>query len=263
MRHHVHGTDAEHRAVHIKTVEHVIHIMILVLPVKENFFLSVLFKIFAGCHQEAGSAAGRITDHFVRRRFHQIDHHTDDMSWRTELSVHSGCGKLGKQVLVNVATDIRRFHLCHLGVQSIHGSDDLIQHQRCRDFEDRVSHIFGISAVFIAMQIFYERKYPFLNHAVHFCCRKVMEDAPFQLVPGNRPVADLYLFRKNTLIWKTQHGGFLCAEIIRVIQIMDEHHIGHLFNDIQRIGKPAGPEYFPNAVDFVFQFACNHWCSSS
>ena len=60
MCHHVHGTDSQHRAVHIETMEHVIHIVVFVLPVKEDIFLSVLFQVFAGGHQEAGRTAGRI-----------------------------------------------------------------------------------------------------------------------------------------------------------------------------------------------------------
>ena len=57
MCHHVHSTDSQHSAVHIETMEHMIHIMVFVLPVKEDIFLSIIFQIFTGCHQKARCAA--------------------------------------------------------------------------------------------------------------------------------------------------------------------------------------------------------------
>ena len=109
MSHHVHGTDPQHGAVHIKTVEHVVHIMVFVFPVEQDFFLFVFFQIFAGCYQEPGCAAGRIADDLFRFRVHQFYHHFDDMPWGSELSVDSGSCQFGQEILIHISPGIGFF----------------------------------------------------------------------------------------------------------------------------------------------------------
>lgn len=72
-----------------------------------------------------------------------------------------------------------------------------------------------------------------------------MKNAPFQLISGNLPVSDHDFPRKDTLKGKSQHGAFFQAKIVGVIQVPYKHEIGHLLNDIQRVGETAGPEDFP------------------
>ena len=38
---------------------------------------------------------------------------------------------------------------------------------------------------------------------------------------------------------------FLFLARIHLIKVMDEHQIGYLFNDVQRIGESTGPELRP------------------
>ena len=66
MGHHVHGADAQHRAVHIVAEEHMVHVVVFFLTVKEDFFFAVLFQVLARCDEEAGRAAGGVADDFVR-----------------------------------------------------------------------------------------------------------------------------------------------------------------------------------------------------
>ena len=56
--HHVHGADAQHGAIHVEAVEHVVHVVILLLTVEEDLILAVLLEILPGGDEEAGSAAG-------------------------------------------------------------------------------------------------------------------------------------------------------------------------------------------------------------
>ena len=85
-----------------------------------------------------------------------------------------------------------------------------------------------------------------------------MKHAPLQLAALNGSPAHLHFSGKHTFIRQTEHGRLPGPQVIRVIQIMDKHQIGHLFDDFQRIGQPAGPENFPQTVDSVFQFTCYH-----
>ena len=43
MRHHVHRTDTEHCSVHIIAMEHVIHVVVFLLFIKEDFFFFLFF----------------------------------------------------------------------------------------------------------------------------------------------------------------------------------------------------------------------------
>ena len=239
-------------------MEHVIHVVVLVLPVEENLLLTVLLQIVADGHQEAGGAAGGITNDLVSLGLHQIHHHTDDMTGCAELAVDACGGDLGEQILVHIAPGVGGFELRHLLIDAIHGCDDLVQHQGCRHLEDGIAHVFGIGAFFITMQILDERKDPFLYGAVHLCCRKIVEYAPFELASVHSTVSGLYFFGKDALIGQAKHSCLFGAEIIGVVQVMDKHQISHLFNDVQRICQAAGPEDFPKAVDFTSQFTCYH-----
>ena len=58
--HHVHRADAQHGAVHVVAVEHVVHVVFLVGAVEEDLLLAVLLQVFARRDEEAGGSAGRI-----------------------------------------------------------------------------------------------------------------------------------------------------------------------------------------------------------
>ena len=92
--HHVHGADSQHRAVHVEAVEHVVHVVVFFLPVKEDLLFMVLFQVLPSRHQKARCTTGRVADHVVRRGGHQIHHHLDDVARCAELAVDPGCGNL-------------------------------------------------------------------------------------------------------------------------------------------------------------------------
>ena len=124
--------------------------------------------------------------------------------------------------------------------------------------EDGIAHVLGIGTVLTAVQILDERKYPLLHDRVHSACVKVMEHRPLQLSAINLPLADLHFIRKNALEGQTQHGTLFGAEIVSGIQIMDKHQIRNLLDDIQWVHQAACSENIPQAVNSIFQFACNH-----
>ncbi len=57
---------------------------------------------------------------------------------------------------------------------------------------------------------------------------------------------------------QAQHGALLDPEVACLVQIVDEHEVGHLLHHVQRVGDAAGPENLPEGVDPVFQLTCNH-----
>ena len=258
MGHHVHGADAQHRAVHIVAVEHPVHVMVFFLPVKEDLLFVFLFQVVPGLHQKAARAAGRVADDLVGLGGHHLHHHTDDMPRRAELAVHPRGGQLGKQIFVNVTPHIGAAGLAGLLINLIHRRDHLVQHQRRGNLENRIPHVLGVGAVLVAVQPLDEGKHPFLHHRVHLLRRKVPEHRPFQLLARNAPLPDGDLVRKNALVGHPQHGALLGALVVRRVQIMNEHQIGHLLHHVQRIGDAPGPECLPQAVDFILQFVVQH-----
>ena len=53
--------------------------------------------------------------------------------------------------------------------------------------------------------------------------------------------------------------GLVLLEGVELIQPLDEEQVGELLDDGERIGDAPGPEGVPDAVDFGFDFACDHW----
>ena len=110
-----------------------------------------------------------------------------------------------------------------LGVDLIHGGDDLLQHQRRGDLEDGVPHVFGVGAILVGVQVLDEGKHQLLYHLVHLPGGKIVEPAPLQLLPGHPAVADLHLTCKETLMRQAQHGALLGAQGVGLVQVVDEH----------------------------------------
>ena len=263
MGHHVHCSDAQHGAVHIEAVEHMIHIVFFVGPVKQNFLLPFFCQKLTDRHQKAGGSEGGITNYVVRLGFHQLHHHADDLARCAELSVAACGGNFIQQIFINIPANVRGIRLIHLFIDGVHGGDDLIQQQRRRHLENGVPHIFGIRAFLVPVQILDKRENQILHGAVHLRRGKIVKDAPFQLCAVDGLLSDLHFFCKNALIGHSEYGVFHCPGIIRFIQIVNKHQVCHLLDHVQRICQAAGPEDFPETVYFVFQFPSDHCRSLS
>ena len=223
MGHHVHGADAQHGAVHIVAEEHMVHVVVFFLTVKEDFFFAALFQVLARCDEEAGRAASGVADDFVRLGIHQLDHHFDDMARCAELTVQAGLRDFGEQIFIGVTAHIHRLRLIHQAVNFIQRVHYFGKQQRRGQLENGIVHIFGVGTVLVTVQILDERKHPFLHSSVHFLCRKIVEHAPFELLTVDGALAELHLVRKNALVRQPQHGGFLGAQIVGIVQVVNEH----------------------------------------
>ena len=177
------------------------------------------------------------------------------MSRRSELTINTGLWNLGKKILIYISADISLMKLFHHGINFIHGIHNLGEHQRSIYLEDCVIHIFAIGRVLVSVKILYKREYPFLDNWIHSLCREVVEGRPLKLITINLTVSDLNLIRKNALIRKSQHSGFLCTEVVRIIQVLYEHEICHLFHNIKRICDSSVPKNFPQAINLISKFS--------
>ena len=235
-----------------------VHVVVFVLTVEKDLLLVVLLEVFSRRHQEAGRTAGRVADHLVGAGGHQLHHHFDDVSGGAELPVHPGGGDLGQQELVHVAPNVTVSYLSHLLIDAVQCRDHLVQHQRRGDFEDGVVHILGVSTGLVPMEVFDERKHLLLHDGIHFLSWEVVEHRPLELVSRDGALPDAHFLCENALVGQPKHGGLTGPEVVRLVQIVDEHEIGHLLHHVQRVGDAARPEDFPEVIDFVFQFAGYH-----
>ena len=105
VEHQVHGRNAEHGAIHIKTGEHRAGKMLPLL--RGHGVLVVGAEILRTGHQKARRAAGGVADKVVRRGLHQLHHHIADMLGRTELAVLTRRCQLAQHILVEVALHIK------------------------------------------------------------------------------------------------------------------------------------------------------------
>ena len=119
MSHHIHSSNTKHGGVHIISMEHMIHVMIFFLLIIKNFFFSFFFQIFSCCNQKSGGSTCRITDNLITGRIHHLNHHPDNMSWCTELSIPSGLGYFRKEIFIYVSSDICCLDFIHKFVNFI------------------------------------------------------------------------------------------------------------------------------------------------
>ena len=85
-----------------------------------------------------------------------------------------------------------------------------------------------------------------------------MKYTPFELLTVDGALTHLHLIGEDAGIRQPQHGSLFRPEIVRIIQVVNEHQIRDLFDHIQRIYQAARRKNVPETVNFVFQFTCNH-----
>ena len=108
------------------------------------------------------------------------------------------------------------------------------------------------------MQILDKGKNILLHDGVHLLCGIIVEHRPFERFAVDLAVADHHLILEDALKRQSEHGAFFGFEVVRVVKVVDKHQIGDLLDNVEGVGQTACPEYFPYAVDFTFEFSCNH-----
>ena len=147
-----------------------------------------------------------------------------------ELAVDPGGGDLGQEVFVDVAPDVGIVKLLRLGVDLVHGCNNLIQHQGRWDFKDGVPHVLGVGAALIGVEVLDEGEPPLLHDRVHLGGGEVVEHRPLELIARDGPLPYLHLVGKDALMGQSQHDALLGPLVVGGVQVVDEHEIGHLLH---------------------------------
>ena len=146
VQQHVHAADAQHGAVEIEPVKHLCVKMHGGCRIAQHVRMTGP-QIFAGGHQKAGGAAGRVHDAVARAWRHHLHHQPDDVARRAELAVLPGGGDLAEHVFVHVALGVAILH--RHAVQHVHHP---AEQRRGGDGEARVPHVVRVGAAIPAQR---------------------------------------------------------------------------------------------------------------
>ena len=114
MQHQIHGSQAQHSGIEIKTVKHAV---LNALLIKFKLLTRVAFAATFGCfdelrcrvslaqvshycHQKASRAASWVANCFRWLRVNKLHHELDDVVRRAKLAMYACRGKLAQQILI-------------------------------------------------------------------------------------------------------------------------------------------------------------------
>ena len=229
--------------------------------------------VFGGGNKKSRRAAGRVADDVVGRGAQKGDHHVADMLGGAELPVAARRGELAKHVFVQVALHIEVGNI--MLIQFFQPGDDLFQHLRRGHEKYGVLHEMGKGRLCRAVidirqrdeRAFFlvEVRQPAAPHALdgrknalghdveHILGVFVLEFAPAHGLAGGR-------LRKN--FFHLHAEGFVSFVFqLFDIQRADEHEVGKLFNNGERVGQTRGKDVEPNLINFIFYGPRNHGLS--
>ena len=251
---HVHAADAEHGGIEVVAVEGGLVEAAAGGGVLVDGFAVVGVEILGGGDEESGGAAGGIADLVLGRGGGHVHHQLDDVARAAELAVLPGAGDFPEHVFVEVALGVAVGH-----VDGIELVDDVGEHAGRGHHEGGVLHVVAVGAAAIAAgrlaEGLDERESVIAHRSEHFLGRGFFEAGPTKAI---------LLGRKDRVL-----DGFLepislvFLEGMDFIQALDEEQVGELLDDGEGIGNAAGPQGVPDAVDFGFDFASDHWISEA
>ena len=205
--------------------------------------------------EEPGRAAGGVADDVLGCGVGHLDHELDDVPRRAELPVLPGGGDLAEHVLVQIALGVAVGHVD--GVELI---DHVGEHTRRGHHEQGILHMMRVGAgafgvvVAIGAEGFDEGEDLRLHRLKHLLRRSLLEPRPAE---GILPFLEDRVFDRLA-----GAGGLGFLQRLDFVEPFDEEQVGELFDDRQRVGDAARPHGVPDAIDFGFEFAGDHWFCS-
>ncbi len=250
MEEHVHAADAKHGAVEIVAVEGGLIEAAAGGGVLVDGVAVVGGEVFRGGDEESGGAAGGIADLVLGRRGGHVHHQADDVARAAELAVLPGAGDFPEHVFVEIALGVAVGHVD--GVELVHdvGKDAGRGHH-----EGSVLHVVAVSAAAFASdglaEVLDEGERLVAHGGEHLLGGGFLEAGPAEafLLRGEDGFFDGFL----------EAVGLVFLEGVELVQALDEKQVGELLDNGEWIGDAAGPQGVPDAVDFGFDFACDHW----
>src|SRR5690554_475516 len=278
MQHHVHAGHSQHGGIEVEAPEHVLVDMfpigfqqvtgvmpVTVLVGDDARLAGVLtIEVFHGAGEKACGTAGRIADNIGRLRCNQLDHGVDDVARRAELAVDAGGGQFAQQVFIDIALHITLVQ--RQVVDHFHGGG---KHRFVLDLEIGIFHVFADMPQAFQGAALFSQPVGLLGFFTQFgevrvdlvfevfvqlLAAHVAEVLPAQQLAirgiGEQPVEGL-----------AGAVGLALGDVFLHVEHAGEHQVADLFDHGQRVGDAAGPEFFPEFVYVVTDFASEHWLS--
>ena len=268
VQHEIHGRNAQHGGVGVIAGEGGAGKMIP-LSCGHGAFV-VRADVFGGRNKKSRRAAGRVADDVVGRGVQKRDHHVADVLGRAELAVTACCGDLAEHVFIQIALHVEAGNVVF--IQCFQPGDHLFQHLRRGHEKYGVLHEMSkgrLSRVVVtvgqgnerACFLVEVRQSPALhaldgrkdapgNDVEHVLSVFVLELAPAHGLAEGRLRKDFFALHAESFV-------FFVFQFFDV-QRADEHKIGQLFNDGERIGQARGKDVEPDFINAIFYGPCYH-----
>ncbi len=211
-------------------------------------------EVFHGAGEKACGAAGRVADDLGGLWGDQLDHRVDDMARRAELAVDTGGGELAQQVFVDIALYValgQRQVVDHLHSGGKHGLVLDLQVGVLHVLADMAKAFTLAALAFGDAELGEEGVDLLLEVAVQLLAAHVAEVLPAQQLAfrgiGEEAVEGL-----------AGAVGFALGHVFLHVEHAGEHQVADLLDHSQRVGDAASPEFFPEFVDVVADFAGEH-----
>ena len=135
--------------------------------------------------------------------------------------------------------------------------DDIGEDARGGHHEGGVLHVVAVGAAALAVVC---RRWPRVLMKGKALSRTVVNISSGE-VSLKRDQRRLILFRREdgVLDGLLEAIGLVFLEGVELVQALDKEQVGELLDDGEGVGDAAGPERVPDAVDFGFDFASDHW----
>ena len=257
VQHQVHCTDTQHREVGVEAVQHLVLVVVGILLLQQ-FGLVMLTHILGTLDDKTRTTHSRVTDGVLQGGLHDFNHHADDVSRCTELTVVARSRHLAEHILIDIAHRVTVVH-----VKMVDTLDNLGEGTGALNQEGRILHETAVGRLLAATQVLDEHKHVLADDAVHRLGVIVLERAPPQIFVGDvavslrivpRPIADSRLRHCHTHSVGIGFLGALC-----IVEHLHKEQIGHLLENGDGIGDASGPKGVPNTVYSILDFSCYHW----
>ena len=223
-----------------------------------QFGTVMLLDIFGSLNDETCRAHRRVADFPIDLWLHQFNHHADDVTWSTELTIIAGSSHLAKYILIDVAHCIAIGH-----VQVLDTFHHFNKGTRILNHEDSGLHIATVGRLLTFPKALNEDENIVTDNGEHLGRFLVSEVLPTKVTIWNvtvsfRVVPEGVFLKDQVVGVDTKDAGIGFFLILRIIQHLHKEEVGHLLQYGHRVGDAASPKGIPNLVDSIFDFACYH-----
>ena len=229
MQHQVHSTDAQHGEIGVEAVKHVVLVMVGILSL-EQFTLVMLLHILGTLNDESCATHSRVADGVFEGGLHELDHHADNVTRCTELTIVARGSHFAKHILIHVAHSVTVVH-----VEVVDALNYLGQRARTLDKEGGILHKTAVGTLLALVERLDIDKHVLAHETEHCLGVLVLEHSPAQVVVGHITVGlgivPRAILESGFAHSNTKGISISLTSALGIVEHFHEEQIGHLFEN--------------------------------